>query len=198
MNLAIAITLAALIALIGVANPKFKGNLTWTNVSFNFRKRRFVFLTRSWIPMIPAAAAVALAAFAVSDFGAHHLLGLLGLGTSGVLFGVNTLNWQWPNTGATGPTAAQVANQDSVVVNVTTDGTLTSQVLTHNLNISAADITNGWPDVFITPINASGIPATLLIVLNQAATTANAITLTFAAVVGTFRVKIARPHSIGR
>lgn len=195
----IATVLVALIALmIGVAF-KFNINRNWTQIGVPFGAgRRLTLFTRTWIAGISAAGAfVALGAGLVSIghlVDLHHIAGLLG--ASGVLFGTVGLNWLWPATGATGPTAAQVENQDSVAVDVTTDGTATTTTLTHNLNISAADLAFGFPDVIITPNGASGIPATLLIV--QSTTSANAVVLTFAAVVGTFRVKIKRPFSMGR
>jgi hypothetical protein len=109
----------------------------------------------------------------------------------------NTINFLNPATGAVTPTAAQVANQDSVIVDITTDGVTVTQTITHNLNISAADIALGYPDITIEPNSPTGIPATLLILITRAVT-ANAVVLTFAAVAATFRLKIKRPHSIGR
>jgi hypothetical protein len=132
---------------------------------------------------------------ALAHMGLHNLAQVLG--ASGLMLGTVTINWLWPATGATGPTAAQVANQDSVAVDITTDGTATTTTLTHNLNISPADIANGFPHIIIESNSASGIPATLLIIITRPVT-ANAVILTYAAVVGTFRVKILRPHSIGR
>lgn len=194
----IATVLVALIALMIGAAFKFKINHSWTQIEIPLgMARRLTVFTRTWIAgMCAAAASVALAAgfMSIGRLDLHHLAGLLG--SSGVLFGAVGLNWLWPATGATGPTAAQVANQDSAVVDVTTDGAATTTTLTHNLNISAADLANGRPNVSIIANGASGIPATLLIV--QSTTTANAVVLTFAAVVGTFRVRIERPHSIGR
>jgi hypothetical protein len=128
---------------------------------------------------------------------APHLSAFKILGGLTFALGLNTLNWLWPATGAVTPTAAQVANQDSVIVDVTTDGVLTTQTFTHNLNISAADITAGWPDITWEAGGATGIPATLLLLITRPVT-ANAVILTFAAVVATFRLKIKRPHSIGR
>jgi hypothetical protein len=111
----------------------------------------------------------------------------------------NTINWTNPATGAVTPTALQVANQDSVIVDLTTDGVTTTQTLTHNLNISAADLALGMPDVTFEPESASA-NSTLIPWMNPAtpAKSANAVILTFAAVAGQLKVKIKRPHSIGR
>lgn len=107
-------------------------------------------------------------------------------------------NYLWPATGAVSPTAAQVQNQDSVVVDCTTDGVITTFTLTHNLAVSAADITSGFPDIIIEPNSPTGIPATLLILVTRPIASGNAIIFTCAAIAATFRVKIKRPHTIGR
>jgi len=106
----------------------------------------------------------------------------------------NTINWLSPATGAVTPTAAQVANQNSVVVDVTTDGVTVTQTLTHNMGIPAADITAGFPEITFESNSPTGLPATLLPVITRPVT-ANAVVLTFAAIAATFRVRIRRPHS---
>lgn len=193
-------SLAAFIALIGVALYwncfSFRIGAIHSEISFrSFKGNRINLFARNWITIL-SGLGIAAAAFglilAVSNL--PHVLMWAG---SGLAFGSVTLNWLWPATGAANPTAAQVANQDSVVVDVTTDGTATTETLTHNLNISAADIALGFPHINIEPNSPSGIPATLLIVITRPVT-ANAVVLTFAAVVGTFRVSILRPHTIGR
>ena len=84
------------------------------------------------------------------------------------------------------------------MVDCTTDGVITTFTLTHNLNISAADITNGFPDILIEPNSPTGIPATLLILITRPIASGNAVIFTCAAVAATFRVKIKRPFSEGR
>lgn len=108
---------------------------------------------------------------------------------------VNYLN---PATGAASPTAAQVQNQDSVVVDVTSDGSFTTFTLTHNLNVSAADIALGYPEILIEPNSPTGIPATLLILVTRPIASGNAVIFTNAGVAATFRVRIKRPHTLGR
>lgn len=140
-------------------------------------------------------ALVALAGYVWAQVHPRHALALLS--SIPFLFGLVTLNWLWPATGAVTPPAGTGNNQDSATVDVTTDGTATTVTLTHNLNISAADITAGWPDINIESNGPTGIPATVLIDITRPVS-ANAVVLTFAAVVATFRVKIKRPHTIGR
>lgn len=105
----------------------------------------------------------------------------------------NTINWLNPATGAVSPTAAQVAAQNEVIVDLTTDGALTSQVLTHNMGISAADIALGRPNISVQPSSAL---ANTTLAYFVSAIAANTITLTFAAVAATIRVKISRPHTL--
>jgi len=193
--------LVAFIVLIGAAFhfKVLKINIGKHLTQFSIRSQgaTFRYCSQTWLfasIAILAAAGITASLHALSAHAPHLLVLIL---SGGSVFGLNTLNWLWPATGAAGPTAAQVANQDSVVVDVTTDGALMTQTFTHNLNISAADIANGWPDIIIEPNPASGIPATLLLVVTRPVT-ANAVILTFAAVVGTFRLKIKRPHTIGR
>jgi hypothetical protein len=199
MNLTIACTLVALISLIGAALKFTINRINWRGIQFSFRLRRggkLTLYTNTWVAGATAAVFMLLAYAGLSITAEHVNLAWL-LGTSGVLFGANTINWLWPATGAAGPTAAQVQNQDSVTVDVTTDGVTTTQTLTHNLNISAADIANGFPHILIEPNSATGIPATLLILITRPVT-ANAVVLTYAAVAATFRVSIFRPHTLGR
>ena len=107
-----------------------------------------------------------------------------------------TQNFTYPATGAVAPTAAQVQNQNEVICSVTTDGTLLTTTITHNLGISAADLTLGFPDVLIEPLNLAAGNATLAPYISSK--TANTIVLVFLAVVGIFNVKITRPSSLVR
>lgn len=111
----------------------------------------------------------------------------------------NTLVFLNPATGAVPPTAAQVAAQSEVVCTLTTDGTLTTQTITHNMNISAADLALGYPHVLIEPGNAASF-GTFLPVINNTGTgkTANTVVLTNAAVVGIVTITISRPHTLIR
>ena len=199
MNLQIALTLVALIGLIGVAFKFNINRISWRGVQFSVRLRqggRLTLYTNTWVAAASVLGVMGLGYAGLSLVAQHISLAWL-MGGSGMLFGANTINWLWPATGATGPTAAQVENQDSVIIDLTTDGTTTTQTFTHNLNISAADITAGWPIITIVPNAATGIPATLLILVTRPVT-ANAVIITYAAVAATFRVIIQRPFSMGR
>jgi hypothetical protein len=191
----IATLLVALIALmIGVAF-KFRINPRYTQIETPcFRGKSLVLLTHTWKAALTAAAAIALMTFGIGH--GHSLIALVT--GSGLLFGAVTQNFLWPATGAASPTAAQVANQDSVTADIVTDGVATTFTVTHNLGISAADITAGYPIVIFEPNSPTGIPATLLILITRPIASGNAVVLTFAAVAATFRIRILRPHSIGR
>lgn len=190
----IALTLAALIALmIGVA-CKFRIGRVYTQIETPlFKGKSFILFTKTW-----KAAAVALAAVAVMGALATGHIGLGGVLSGVGLFGLVTQNFLWPATGAASPTAAQVIDQDSVAVDIVTDGTATTFTVTHNMNISAADITSGFPHITFEPNSPTGIPATLLILITRPIASGNAVVITFAAVAATFRMVIERPHSIGR
>jgi hypothetical protein len=85
-----------------------------------------------------------------------------------------------------------------VNVDIVTDGVATTFTVTHNLNISAADIAAGFPDILIENNSPTGIPATLLPLITRPIASGNAVVLTFAGVAATFRLKIKRPYSQGR
>lgn len=191
--------LAVLIALIGTA---FHLNIlsfhaTSKIAQLTIRKRggeRITFFGRTWLMGLIGSGVVA--ALTLCLVIAHHP-GMY-LGGAAILFGVFAQNYLWPATGAASPTAAQVQNQDSVTVDCTTDGALATFTLTHNLNISAADIALGFPHILIEPNSPTGIPATLLILITRPIASGNAVIFTCAAIAATFRVTIFRPHSIGR
>ena len=191
--------LAVLIALIGTAFHLriFSFHATSKIAQLTIRKKggeRITFFGRTWLMGLIGAGMLAALGFCLVV--ANHA-GLY-LGGAAIMFGAFVQNYLWPATGAASPTAAQVQNQDSVVVDCTTDGVITTFTLTHNLNISAADITNGFPDIFIEPNSPTGIPATLLILITRPIASGNAVIFTCAAVAATFRVKIKRPFSEGR
>ena len=190
--------LAAFIVLIGAALHfrilRFHATKHLTQLHIRSRSgvTRTLF-TRTWLAALGFAGLVAIVPLLA--IGANHLSLLL---TTGLLFGAFVQNYLNPATGAASPTAAQVFNQDSVVVDCTTDGVITTFTLTHNLNVSAADIALGYPEVFIEPNSPTGIPATLLILITRPIASGNAVVFTCAAVAATFRVRIKRPHTIGR
>lgn len=103
-----------------------------------------------------------------------------------------TLNYLWPPTGATPPALGVPVNE--VIVAVTTDGTATSEVLTHNLEMSTQDLGFGLPEVDFEPLSVGFYTITPSI----SAKAANTITLAFTATAGTFNVRIKRPNTIER
>lgn len=112
-----------------------------------------------------------------------------------LLAGVVTLTWEWPlnPSPGPGPTALQTAYQSQQVVHVLTDGVATSVVITHNLNISTADLANHFPKVTLIPRSQAAADGTLAPWVSALA--ANTITITFLAVVGNFDVVIDRPYN---
>jgi hypothetical protein len=109
-----------------------------------------------------------------------------------------TINWTYPATGATSPTAAQVANQSEVIVDVTMDGTATSVTLTHNMAISAADLALGFPDVLLEPESVHFGDTMVPYMDPTTGKTTNTVVVTLAAVAGRFKAKIKRPNTIER
>lgn len=107
-----------------------------------------------------------------------------------------TQNFTNPATGAVSPTAAQVQNQCEVICLITTDGVATTTTITHNLGVSAADLTLGYPDVILEPSSANAANGTLAAYISSK--TANTVVLTFLAVVGILNVKITRPNTLVR
>jgi hypothetical protein len=202
MNFATASTLVALIALLIGAICKFNIGLNWSQIELPLGKnRRLILFTRTWLAGVGAIAAAALFLCAATWHpDARHLAGALL--SSGLLFGAVTQNFLWPATGATSPTAAAYnlsgGPADTAIVDLVTDGVATTFTVTHNMGISTADITAGFPHITFEPNSPTGIPATLLILITRPIASGNAVVLTFAAVAATFRMVIKRPNSIGR
>ena len=104
-----------------------------------------------------------------------------------------TYNFTYPATGATPPAAAAVQNQNEVICEVTTDGTLTTATVTHNLGIPGADLTLGFPDVAIEPLSDPNTVGFFV-----ASKTANTVVLTNKAAAGSANIKIKRPTTLER
>jgi len=67
----------------------------------------------------------------------------------------NVINYLWPVLGSTPPTAAQSSVVNSVRATITpTQTNSPTQAITHNLGISAADISSGFEDVGIEPLDS--------------------------------------------
>jgi hypothetical protein len=73
----------------------------------------------------------------------------------------NTINYLSPVVGATPPTQAQAAVVNTVIATIAPGQTnAPTQALTHNLQIPAADISSGWPNVGVEPLdNLAGTSA---------------------------------------
>jgi hypothetical protein len=115
---------------------------------------------------------------------------LAGLGS--VLVGVNTIAYEWPTAGATAPTGPVMSKHQQMTAIITGDGAATTFTVTHNLNISAGDLTGGFPEVLFEPILAAGITAAPFITSK----TANTVVCTCTAFTGAgLRVRVVRPRS---
>jgi hypothetical protein len=107
----------------------------------------------------------------------------------------NTVAYEFPVAGATAPTAAQSKNKNTLAAVVTGDGASTSIVVTHNWNISAADLTAGFPVPTVQALSNAGFAANVFV----ASQTANAITFTCVAFTGALvRIRLTRPFSMTR
>lgn len=110
-----------------------------------------------------------------------------------------TVTYEYPVAGTTAPTAAQVASLVSANVIATADADTTA-VITHNLGLSAAELSAGFPLVDVTPLLAAAYTSQWAVT----GAMANAVTLTKGTGAGSgnaaaqIRVQISRPHSIFR
>lgn len=109
----------------------------------------------------------------------------------------NTAAYTFPVSGATPPTAAQSKKKNHVIAVITGDNSATTFDVTHNWNISAADLAAGFPKFNIEPILASGITAAPWVAV--AGKTANTVTFTCTAFTGAgVRVVLERPYSAAK
>lgn len=92
----------------------------------------------------------------------------------------NTVTYKAPVSGVTAPTRAQSAKVNQVKGTITGDGAATTVTIDHNLNISAADLAKGLPEVRLERILASGNTAAPIV----SAKTAQQVTLTVTAFSG--------------
>lgn len=109
-----------------------------------------------------------------------------------------TVTYEYPVAGLVPPTAV-VQAKNMVVANIiaTANGD-TDAVVTHNLNLSAADLASGKPMVTLERIDAAA-RASLWVITALAADT---VTVTKSGAAGgavpaQLRVTVRRPHSIG-
>lgn len=104
-----------------------------------------------------------------------------------------TLNYTYPVTGATAPTAAEMFGKSAVNVEVTTTLYDESIVITHNMALTAAQLAAEWPDVSFEFTALAAATARPVV----SARAANSITVTgLTPAAGTAIVKIKRPTSL--
>lgn len=94
-----------------------------------------------------------------------------------------TVTYEFPVAGTVAPTAAQSFRRNTVIANIikTADADA-SAVITHNFNLSAAELAAGGPEVVLTPINA--LFFTTIPFVDIAAADANTVTITLGTAVG--------------
>lgn len=105
----------------------------------------------------------------------------------------NTINYENPSAGGATPPTAQVmrAHQQMSAI-VTGDGAATAFTITHNMNISAAQLALGYPKVEPEVLLAAGYTAAQLITSK----TANTVVFSCTAFTGAgLRIRIDRPWS---
>ena len=107
---------------------------------------------------------------------------------------MSTVTYQNPVTGVTAPTAAQALNSNTITATVAFGDADTTATVTHNLNLSAAQLALGFPIVsfnFSTAgtlaVNYSVTPAANTVVIAKASTAAGSGS--------TLQVSVARPWS---
>jgi hypothetical protein len=169
-------------------NTKQSGNAVAYEIPGALARRR-----RNMVAMISFGALALVAAFVLVATGhaSPSVASVLG-GLGSILVGVNTIAYEWPTSGATAPTAPVMSKHQQMTAIVTGDGAATTFTITHNMNISAADLTGGFPEVFFEPILAAGITAAPFI----ASKTANTVVCTCTAFTGAgLRVRVSRPRS---
>jgi hypothetical protein len=141
--------------------------------------------------LVVASAVGMMFAIDSGSYGARAV-GLFLASTLSVLVGVNSVAYEYPISGATAPTAAQIFKHQSMSAIVTGDGSATTFTITHNWNLSTAQLNNGWPWVQLEVILAAGNTAAAVITSK----TANTVVFSCTAFTGAgLRVRLERPFS---
>jgi len=150
----------------------------------------------SWRRIALGIAAVFVLALAVGVIVSPAAgLSLIAAGTAASLFGVNSVAYETPVTGATAPTAHQSRHRQQVVAVVTGDGAATTFTITHNWGLSTAELAASFPEVDYEAILAAGNTAAPVI----SSKSANAVDFTCTAFSGAgLRVRLRRPHTMDR
>jgi hypothetical protein len=171
-------------------NSTQRGNsVTYEDPAGKQKRRRRLVVALSF----GALAIVAAFALVVTGHASPSLASVLaGLGS--ILVGANTIAYEWPSaTGATPPTAPVMSKHQQMSAIVTGDGAATTFTITHNMNISAADLTAGFPEVPPPEVLlAAGYTAAPVITSK----TANTVVFSNTAFSGAaLRVRVIRPRS---
>lgn len=118
--------------------------------------------------------------------------GGLAAGLGVLLFGLNTITYETPVAGTTAPTATQSRTHQTVSAVITGDGATATFTVTHNWNLSAADLAAGYPNVGLEYLLAAGYTAASVITSKSA----NAVAFSCTAFTGAgLRVRLSRPWS---
>ncbi len=105
----------------------------------------------------------------------------------------NTINYENPSAGGAVPPTPQVMrSHQQMSAIITGDGAAVSTVIVHNMNIPAAQITLGYPEVEFEVLLAAGYTAAPLITTKAT----NSVTVGNTAFTGAgLRIRIKRPWS---
>jgi len=118
------------------------------------------------------------------------LLVAAAAGGATILFGVNTVTYEWPVAGTTAPTATQSRTHQTVSAIITGDGAATTFTVTHNWGLSTAELAAGFPWVNDEQLLAAGYTAAQLITSK----TTNAVAFSNTAFTGAgLRITLFRP-----
>jgi len=108
-----------------------------------------------------------------------------------------TVTYKWPVAGLTAPTAAQMFGHNELIAEVAPALYDTAIVITHNMNISAADRASGFPEVDFMPSASATqfLSATPFVSAQGANTTTVTVTDPVTEFADTFDIVIRRPQS---
>lgn len=108
---------------------------------------------------------------------------------------MSTVTYAYPVSGNTAPTAVQAFNSNMLTANVVMVDADTTAVLTHNWNLSTAQLANLWPTIQYY----AGVAGTVVPILSFALTNSVSVTMTKVSASGsngTYVVILMRPHSL--
>lgn len=167
--------------------------MTGNTVSYQLPRRTREFNTARVLGCALVVALLAIGYGVMTHAAPMQMLGWIGVLASGALFGLNTVAYEYPVTGATAPTALQASVVNSLNAVVTGDNSATTFVVTHNWGLSAADLAAGFPIVNTEAILAAGNTAAVIVTTKAT----NSVTFTCTAFTGAgLRVNLQRPTSL--